>query len=68
MVPPARFAISFMKPRRMMITAKSMADQNGITAVAIERAIGFKDQLMARQHCAAGQCEWLFNKDGLWAN
>ena len=68
MVPPARFAIAFMKPRRMVITAESMADQNGITSVAIERAIGFKDQLVAGQHCAAGQCEWLFNKDGLWAN
>ena len=47
MVPPARFAIAFMKPRRMVITAESMADQNGITSVAIERAIGFKDQLVA---------------------
>jgi hypothetical protein len=41
----------------MMMAGQRVADQDGIAARGIERAIGFKTQLVIRQYGAAGQMQ-----------
>lgn len=57
-VPPTGFLIGQrVYAGCVMVTRKGVADQNGIRSIGVQRAIGFIDQVEARQFGAAAQAE-----------
>ena len=64
-VPPAGFGIVHaVKAGGVVITGKSVADQHRIVAIAVERSIGFVNQLKAMQNPIALQGEIIGMHEG----
>ena len=69
LVPPAGFlGVRTMVSGSMVVPAESMTDQYAVGALLVELAIGFINQLVARQVTSTDQLQWLIEVSNLWCN
>src|SRR5450830_184593 len=68
-IPPAWvLVIVFMFASDMVIASQSVADDDGIRFIRIQRAISLVDEIKLRQHLAAFKREWLTEVRDLWCD